>query len=173
LYNCNYHVYAVIHKQSDDYIPVNWVLIPNIGLEWGAYDYYLKHIWNKESDVLFCHDDIKVESPEVFDEISKLKDDCVFIFKDEPDEIANKGRERIGIHGRAVFMKRKFVQEFLDNGGFWYDQYNRGVTEDTDITDVNRGIKMFYKDALILAGDGYTINSAHIKGWTNGHRGNI
>ena len=32
---------------------LNYKIIPNIGLEFGAYDYYLKNCWDKESDVLF------------------------------------------------------------------------------------------------------------------------
>jgi len=81
----------------------------NIGLEWGAYDHYLKIHWDGESDVLFTHDDTMVEDPGVFDEIAGLDWDQAYIFK-SPEEEKNNG----GKHGRAVFMSARFL-EFVKN----------------------------------------------------------
>jgi len=47
----------------------------NVGLDWGAYNYYLEKIWNKKSPVLFMQDDVAISSSSVFDQIALLKND--------------------------------------------------------------------------------------------------
>jgi hypothetical protein len=127
------------------------VHIPNIGLEFGCYDYYLKNLWNEKDAVLFMHDDTKIENVDVFDGISRLGTDgidCAYIFRDHAEERANGGR-----HGRAIYCSARFLT-FLKNWecvchqsedredvhhnkgtilkgqgphtGFWYDKNNKG-----------------------------------------------
>jgi hypothetical protein len=79
----------------------------NIGLEWGAYDHFLKSIWSGNSNILFCHDDILVQDPEVFNKIALLDKDVVYIFKDKAQELNNKGSKRYASHGRSIFMKSR------------------------------------------------------------------
>lgn len=104
----------------------------NIGLEWGAYDYYLKNIWDGESDVLFMHDDIRfrpvikeyqIVSPvKIFNSINKLNHDQVYIF-----ESLQKAEKNYFIHGRMLKCSARFLRRMLDDiGGFPYDPDNDG-----------------------------------------------
>lgn len=124
---------------------------PNGGLEFGNYDYYIKNYWDKESSVLFMHDDIIIYNNKIFDIIEdRLKDyDQAFIFRDTEEEVS-QGR----IHGRAFYCSKRFLQFMLDytctckqsedyehphykgfkpkvilkgtgpHNGFWYDSFN-------------------------------------------------
>jgi hypothetical protein len=119
----------------------------NGGLEFGVYDYFLKNIWDGESDVLFMHDDIRIHDISFFDKVSKIPHDQAFIFKSELEEIQN-GR----IHGRCFFCSKRFLKLLSDyqcncketndhenrdragdillkippHKGFWFDIYNFG-----------------------------------------------
>jgi len=126
---------------------IKHVSIDNIGLEWGAYDFYLRNMWDEQSDVLFMHDDMKLASADVMNDIALLKHDCTYIFRDIAEEKANGGK-----HGRMVKCSGRFL-EFIKNFkcdcnwikskkdqhnpkvslpamkphyGFWYDQFNHG-----------------------------------------------
>jgi hypothetical protein len=113
----------------------------NRGLEYGAYDYYLKNIWDGD-DVLFMHDDMailpimknfEIIGPELlFKSISEFKDDLVYIFKNDTSR-----RECFEIHGRAMFASKRwramfaskrFLRKLLDCGGFPWDKNNDGYT---------------------------------------------
>jgi hypothetical protein len=104
----------------------------NIGLEWGAYDYFLKTKWDNEADVLFLHDDIRfrpvimnyelVEPMIIFDTIAKLEFDQVYLFGSLDEATAN-----YGIHGRAFKCSVAFLKYLLEhNNGFWFDKNNDG-----------------------------------------------
>jgi hypothetical protein len=122
--------------------------IPNVGLEFGCYDYYLKNAWNGRDDVLFMHDDMKIKDPSVFSSISKLDIDCAYIFRNYAEEKANGGK-----HGRAIFCSARFLAFLIDftcvchqsedredvhhnkgtilkgqgpHTGFWFDKDNTG-----------------------------------------------
>jgi hypothetical protein len=122
--------------------------IPNIGLEFGCYDYYLKNLWTGRSDVLFIHDDTKIKNSVVFNDISNLDVDCAYIFRDAAEERANGGK-----HGRAIFCSARFLAFLIQHEcvceqstdredvhhnpgtilkgqgphtGFWYDKENKG-----------------------------------------------
>jgi hypothetical protein len=109
-----------------------YIVRKNRGLEYGAYDHFLKNAW-KGDDVLFMHDDIeispilddwKIAPPgDIFEVVSKFKDDFVYIFKNE-----TSWRECFGVHGRAMFASKRFLKRLLDSGGFPYDKHNDGYT---------------------------------------------
>jgi len=147
-----------VPEMIDSYVKdsgVKHYKIPVAGLEFGGYDYYLKNIWDRESDVFFMHDDIKIYRPEIFKEMEKhlTENDYyqAFIFRDEAEEIS-QGR----IHGRAIFCNLLFLDFILKytceckqandyehphhegfkpkvilegtgpHRGIWYDPYNLG-----------------------------------------------
>jgi len=142
-----YPVTVISHNEVNDYSGLSTINIPNIGLEFGAYDYYLKNVWTKGS-VLFMHDDMTINDISVFDGISKLEHDCSYIFRDMAEEKANGGK-----HGRAIYCSERFLN-FIKNfecdcmwceekedihhnkghllprlnphKGFWFDPYNKG-----------------------------------------------
>lgn len=124
-------------------------LTENIGLEFGAYDHYLRFhwIWHRD-DVLFMHDDVKLSDVSFFHKVAaRLQDgvDQAFVFRDETRAAANQRW-----HGRAFFCSSRFLvhtlaflcdcQESKDHvdthnpqhvlrgqgvhNGFWYDREN-------------------------------------------------
>lgn len=144
----NYEVFMVSHRM---YFPesngFNVMTIDNIGLEFGCYDFYLRNIWDGDSNVLFMHDDMKIGDIGVFDKIAELEHDCAYVFRDYAEERANGGK-----HGRIVYTSADFLELLkshlcvcqwiegkadshnpdavlpnLDpHTGFWYDPYNHG-----------------------------------------------
>jgi hypothetical protein len=144
-----YPVVVISHKEDNDYLNLHTKNIPNIGLEFGAYDYYLKNIWEGGS-VLFMHDDMIIDDVSVFDEIFRLKCDCSYIFRDSAEHMANGGK-----HGRTIYCSERFLEVIKEteckchwcqekedlhhnpgtilpkiwNGshkGFWFDPNNKG-----------------------------------------------
>lgn len=139
----------------------------NVGLEWGAYNWFLFNKWDGVSDVLFCHDDIILTDPHVFDEISQIDYDQCYIFKSRDEDRVNGGK-----HGRCIFMSYRFL-EFTKNYpckckfctlryrpnlreyyyvqepnlGFYYDRYNFGFTAGRRpefSRDYNQGIAHYH-----------------------------
>lgn len=97
----------------------------NAGLEFGAYDWFLKHEWNGHSPVLFQHDDVKVEEGvgtyNVIADMGKSLDHA-FIFSSMEEAKYNRQS-----HGRAFYCSEKLLDILLrEYGGFWYDQDNHG-----------------------------------------------
>jgi hypothetical protein len=106
----------------------------NIGLEFGAYDYYIKNLWDGESDVLFIQDDVRLlpvmrdyetAPPNViFRGISKIRSDQAYIFNNDTFAVKNNH-----IHGRAFFCSARLIKWLLEhNNGIWYDKNNTGHT---------------------------------------------
>ena len=147
--NKKHPVFIIDHRGS--VIETNGIRITrteNIGLEFGAYDVFLKNLWDHSSPVLFMHDDTRILDPLVFDEIAALDCDQAYIFRDYVEEIANGRR-----HGRAIFCSKRFLvfmlkyrceckeatgyQEPHNNvfiegigphRGFWFDRVNDSHT---------------------------------------------
>ena len=92
------------------------IIIPNVGLEFGAYDFYLKNIWGG-GDVLFLHDDTEFDFP-AWNKVNILTQlfDQVFIHENGRAELANGFA-----HGRAFFCSERFLRRLKNDGGFWYD----------------------------------------------------
>ena len=68
----NHSVYIVSHlphSNNGDTGSIPTESIPNIGLEFGCYDHYLKNIWDGRNNVLFMHDDTTIKSSSIFDNI--------------------------------------------------------------------------------------------------------
>ena len=171
--NKAHEVFIVSHK---DDIPkpilfdLQYVVKENVGLEFGAYDYFLKNCWDKKSDVLFMHDDIKILDPNVFDKIEeetmRFKIDQAYLFKNKAEEVNNGGK-----HGRSIFMSSKLLNFMLnykfkteesedhldihhnkgvvlkgtgEYTGFWYDPCNLGHTTGKPPVGVRHYNEMIY-----------------------------
>jgi len=115
-----YHTVVVKHRDGEtNGLP--FVNKDNIGLEWGAYSYYIDEIWDGESDVLFTQDDVKVKDASFFDWASKITEDVCSIFHNNAD-----ARYNGEAHGRMIFMSSRFLLGAQKLGGFWYDKGNHG-----------------------------------------------
>ena len=139
-----YPVFIVSHKGNTG-LELPTAEIPNVGLEWGAYHYYLQNIW-KDDSVFFTHDDNKIFNIEVFDEIASINKDCSMIFRTEKERQCN-----VGVHGRAFFCSERFLGFYksyecrckfskVPHNGFWYDPNNFGFTLDGCDEDKNAEI---------------------------------
>ncbi len=124
-----YLVSVICHRQGNtEGLPKT--LIPNIGLEFGSYNFYLMNMWNEESDVLFIHDDIRLLDTTFFSRIEKTTTDQVFIFSNEAERLYNSNA-----HGRAFFCSYRFLHRLKKDGGFQYDSGNKGFVADGHYTD--------------------------------------
>lgn len=146
-----YPVVVVSHRNKPIRLP--HVYIPNVGLEWGAYNYYLKYIYDGKDKVFFTHDDNDIEDIGVFDELAKCDLDVGFVFRN-----ADESEWAFERHGRAIVMSEKFLnfckkekfslknpdtgEKFLQDG-FWYDKNNYGYIGDDKKIDCNKGIEFF------------------------------
>ena len=170
--NEKYEVMIISHKNEKEILEsldLPYVIIDNIGLEFGCYDYYLKNYWDGESDILFMHDDAQISDIQVFDRIPALKDDNIdqaYIFKSKAEEQNNGGK-----HGRSLFMSAKLLgfmlnytfeteesKDHVDNhhnkgeilkgtgsyNGFWYDPNNYGHTTGKPPSGVRHYNEMIY-----------------------------
>lgn len=142
-------------------------VIANIGLEWAAYDYYVRNVWEGE-DVLFTHDDAEI-TQEALDTVNRLDGRCNFIFQDEDaaGDNGKRGARGIGIHGRAFKLRGDLIRAL---GGFWFDWHNDGVITHPippGKLDYNMGIIKLY-DRLIEMGE--QIGNVYVKGYNTFRR---
>jgi len=96
---------------DEKYPAIEFLTRPNIGLEFGAYQYFLSRIAFLEDGVLFIHDDISVSDPSVFSRIRDLQGeniDQTFLFSDEANAVANQN-----FHGRAFYCSARFLRAML------------------------------------------------------------
>jgi hypothetical protein len=129
-----YQIFIVAHREyPEEAYSTNlaYDVIPNVGLEFGCYDWYLKHIWSKPDsiwsggDVLFIHDDNEINEKSL-DLIADLNRDQVFLFNSEEEAQANGYA-----HGRAMYCSEAFLHRLKADGGFWYDEGNTGDVRPT------------------------------------------
>jgi hypothetical protein len=118
LQNC-YPVCWVCHRPPPaaeiDLFDHSFNNIPNVGLEFGCYDWYLKNRWNGGS-VLFTHDDNEI-TEEALDQIALIPHDQCFLFPSL--EVAEANGKA---HGRAFFCSEKLLRRLKGDGGFWYNE---------------------------------------------------
>ncbi len=121
-----YEVYIVAHRYNKilDKLNFNYSVTKNIGLEYGAYNWFVKNIWDRESNILLSHDDTSVSSTDVIDSmISKCK---------KYDRVYITGRTKAKkqkYSTRCIYLSKKIVKCYLKEfGKIWYDKHNKGYT---------------------------------------------
>lgn len=108
--------YVVCHRTPSRKLPDDrHIIIPNVGLEFGCYNWYLMNKWTSGS-VLFLHDDAEL-TKEMLDQIAGIPVDQCFLFSSEDEAKANGEA-----HGRAIFCSERFLKQLKANGGFWYNE---------------------------------------------------
>jgi hypothetical protein len=120
-----YPVTVVAHRQPPCPMELPIVFRKNIGLEWGAFSYYVEQVWDKSADVLFMQDDMRISGPAVpvINRVHRVcaDEDVVFIFSSGAENARNSGG-----HGRCVYMSSRFLTAVSKIGGLWYDKGNNG-----------------------------------------------
>ena len=143
-----HRIFVVKHREGETGgLPS--ALVPNIGLEFGCYDWYLKKEWDSRSGVLFIHDDTRMEDRTLADiESLQFKAggiDHAFIFRDEWEAIGNDWA-----HGRAIWASARLLTELLKMGGFPFDASNRGNTSNNL---ENKGIRAYVDRVARIKGN--------------------
>jgi hypothetical protein len=156
------HPVKVVAHRPGDCGGLPTTLIENIGLEFHCYDYFLKNLWDGESNILFMHDDIIlnpvivnfeiIPPTNIFNKFDKMDLDQAYIFQNNDDAKWNANK-----HGRLIFISAKLAQFIKDNGGIWYDKNNHG---DTRNGFYNSGISIFQDRMAELAVKYNTCNLA-------------
>jgi hypothetical protein len=167
-------VVMVMHRYNcaPESAGLRWFHIPNVGLEFGCYDWYLKNEWPSGS-ALFLHDDNEITEA-ALDAIASMTVDQAFLFSSEADAAAN-GRA----HGRAIFCSEKFLARLKADGGFWFsetacDGKPIPATTAGEPDYHNAGIQVFraYLESL-LKGEFSVGHVAIVPGLKTGYRGRL
>jgi len=158
-----YPVTVIAHRESS--VPISFdvpsILRENTGLEFGAYDYYLRNVWDGSSDVFFLHDDSNA-GIHSFREIAVLGESGM--------DQAYINDQDCG-HGRAIWMSGRILKWLLrrechgcpfccpldisgrvlpdlsPHSGFFYDPFNTGHTTGKPpkgVRHFNYAIKWFH-----------------------------
>ena len=132
-----YPVFIVAHRENEllDHCDLDYIVIENKGLEWGAYNHFLMKVWDGNDSVLFMHDDLKfnpiIQDYEikpgeiVFRFLGKIQHDHAYIFQNRREEVLNFGN-----HGRMVIMSERLLHLIKKENGFPFDHNNKGYTGD-------------------------------------------
>jgi len=171
LKDSKYSVMIISHNSDEEKVSalgLPYRMKENIGLEFGAYDFYLKNIWDGKSNVLFTHDDTQIIDILVLDRIADLDNrgyDQAYLFKNKNEEVNNGGK-----HGRAIYMSAKLLSFILGyectcsqskecsdrhnpgtvlpglgkHTGFWFDPYNKGHVSGKPPVGVRHYNEMIY-----------------------------
>jgi hypothetical protein len=171
----------VVANRDDPFLKISelpFTIRKNIGLEFGAYNYYLDKLWDGKSDIIFCHDDIKfkpiglgyeiVSGENVFYRLAELDCDQGYIFRNREDDVSNEG-----IHGRMIYISGRLLSWVKDNGGIWFDEKNSGITHVIEgVAEYNQGIHKFNEKMMIADKIGFDVNNKiYFSGLDFGHRG--
>ena len=116
------YIVAHCYNKLLDNTKLEYSVIKNIGLEFGCYDYYIKNIWDKKSNVLFMHDDMKIFDRKVIKDIFKKCRGYDYVY------VLSKSRDKKqGKSYRCFYLSIKIINLLLkDFNGIWYDGYNKG-----------------------------------------------
>jgi len=163
-------VFMVAHREPTNRIAIPYKVIPNTGLEFGCYDWYLKNEW-KAGSILFMHDDAEITEG-ALSEIAKLNRDQCYLFSSEQEAKANGYA-----HGRAMFCSEKFLSRLKEDGGFWFDEGNHGNIAPTTADSPNYhniGIQTFRAYLNSLPQDIFKVSKfAVVPGLRCAYRGRI
>lgn len=97
----------------------------NVGLEWGAYNYYINNMWDKKSDVIFMHDDVKINNFDRFikKNYRKFKKRKIDHGSVSPSKIVHPG-------GQFFYLSKRIINIIQSEfGGIWFDEGNSGYTD--------------------------------------------
>jgi len=140
------HVVAHRYNKILDELNFNYTITKNVGLELEMFDYYIKKVWDKKSNILFIHDDSAVSNKDVFHSIiSKCeKFDCGWVFGKGENFSKRKSSDR------CIYFSSKLVNLFLKKyGGIWYDINDKGYT----LSGLKKGARKEYYNEDIYVHD--------------------
>jgi len=119
--SCNVYVVKRGKEQDEpDLSHLYGIDSPNVGLDVGGYDFFLKNFWDWKSGVLFMHDDIRIAKRAFSVVMDYSGYDRVFFFGTKKQEYMNRGRKyrrdgwKVGKSTRAFYCSRRFLKAMLN-----------------------------------------------------------
>ncbi len=148
LSKCQFDVHVVAHRHNDilDNFGFNYSVIKNVGLEYGAYDYYIKNIWDKKSDVIFMHDDGELKNNKAIDNIvNRYKHVDIGYVLGATCNVKRKTSTR------CFYLSSTAISLFLKKfGGIGFDANDRGYT--LGLKEIyDKELDAFYTDKIDIA----------------------
>ena len=144
-------VTVIAHRPPPEAISSLAISVPDIGLEFGSYSYYLKHVW-AGGDTLLMHDDIDT-TPETIIDLFVQRDrhqlDMGYVWRD-----MTMAKENGFHHGRAIMCSHRYLDLLSRGRGIWFDADNHGQLTGPG---VNRGCHHFWATAECLAQEDPTV----------------
>ena len=129
LKKCSYEKYIVGHRYNKilDELNLDYTITKNIGLEFGAYHWYIKNKWDGQSGVIFIHDDTSVEDGVLDEIVDRCKGSNMSYItgksKGENQEYSQK------YSPRCFYLSKKLIKCYIKKyGNIWYDKKNKGYT---------------------------------------------
>jgi len=169
--NYQKETFVVVHQYNKilDDLKLNYKVIKNVGLEFGAYDYYIKNIWDKKSNVLFIHDDTKIEKGDPIKNIFKYSEKYDYNYV-----LSSNCRKTQTKSNRCFILSKKVINLFLKEfNGMWYDKYNIGYTVreekiydnryTKEYRELSRGIGKRFKETLLYFKEKYKLDDKVIQ----------
>lgn len=113
------HIVAHRYNSILDRRNLNYSVVQNVGLEFGAYDWYIKNVWDKKSGVLFMHDDVVIDKSFDMKNFFKLCGDA--------DYVMFRNGSKVSGGGRCIYLSGKMISLLVKKyDGIWFDKNDRG-----------------------------------------------
>jgi len=149
-------IFIVAHKYNKILSNFQHSIIPNVGLEFGAYDWFLKNMWDEKSDIIFMHDDIEIKNKDIFDDIFNKCENCdhAYIWT-SLSQMEQNGYA----HGRCFYLSKNCLDWIIKKyNGIWFDKENESnvsVANPLRGMHYNEGIRRFRKMIKRTSENGY------------------
>ena len=126
LKKCSYNTYVVAHRYNKilDKLSLNYNVVKNVGLEYGAYNWHLKNNFKNNLGSLFMHDDVVIDKDGVLDDIlNKCKKyDIAYV-------MGKTKTKKQRYSTRCFYLSRNLIKYYVKEfGNIWYDKNNKGYT---------------------------------------------
>lgn len=167
--NKTYPVTIICHNpEKEEFLKgtgLDYSIIGNFGLEFHMYDNFIRWKYDWESNVIFCHDDIKflpilknneIISPvQIFRTIETIfnKYDQAYVFNNEREARFNMFK-----HGRMICMSKNLCNWFRKKH-IRFDSFNSGQIIPGSEINYNNGIEWFDQDLLKARQEGFKVKN--------------
>jgi hypothetical protein len=119
----DYNIFVVAHRYDEllDKSGLNYAVVKNIGVEFGAFSWFIENEWNKKSNVLFIQDDLIMKTE------SAIGDLFLKSRKTGLDFIKWGESKKKLPGGRCVYASRNILEVIMKEfGKLSFDKYNFG-----------------------------------------------
>lgn len=101
-----YDVFVIAHRHNEilDRLKLKYKVVKNVGLEFGAYSWFMENVWDGKSSVIFMQDDVIIKEDKVIGKLfKKSRESGLDFIKWGYDRKKSPG-------GRCIFCSRKILR---------------------------------------------------------------